>query len=124
MTRKILGNDAKVNGTYKAQVAIDCAGHLGAAGLIHADQFTGDGAQRAAYLSTRGCGPVTWHYFGMLQGRSDTKPDTWIVRYVSKATATPTKPEHARLLVNAAATTLNVDPARLDHAIWLYAKSH
>ena len=37
---------------------------------------------RRAYLSVKGCGPVTRAYLRMLTNVDDVKADTWIKRYV------------------------------------------
>lgn len=87
----------------------------------HAAEFTGSDEQRSAYLATLGGGPVTWSYFGMLLGQQDSKPDTWLQRYALQALGVTPSPESTRMLVNAAASELGVEPSRLDHAIWRYA---
>jgi len=125
VARTVLGNNAKASGRYKAEIAVDAAARLSAVGLLHAPDFTGDGSQRAAYLAVKGCGRVTWSYFGMLLGTPDSKPDTWIMRYVRTALGEETSgTEHVRNLINQAAKTLDVNASRLDHAIWSYARSH
>ncbi len=93
-------------------------------GLVHAADFTGAGDQRAAYLGVKVCGRVTWPYFGMLLGTPDSKPDTWIMRYVRAVLGEKTSTERARELINQAADELGVNASRLDHAIWSYARRH
>jgi len=84
-------------------------------------RVTGSDEQRSAYLATPGGGPVTWSYFGMLLGQQDSKPDTWLQRYALQALGVTPSPESTRMLVNAAASEVGVEPSRLDHAIWRYA---
>lgn len=127
--RSILMNNAKASGRYKAEVVIEASRRLAAAQLTHAADFmTGSEHQlaemKSAYLSVKGCGPVTWHYFGMLLGRPDSKPDTWIMRYVRNALNDPTvSTEDARALITEAAEARGVNISQLDHSIWAYARA-
>ena len=77
----------------------------------------------AAYLSVRGCGSVTWTYFGMLLGASGEKADTWIVRFVGDAIGRSVTQTEAEALVSAAAAELSVPDSQLDHAIWQAVRS-
>ncbi len=124
VVREVLSNNAKGSGRYKADIVVDAAARFSAVGLVHAADFTGAADQRAAYLGVKGCGRVTWPYFGMLLGASNSKPDTWIMRYVRAVLGDKTSTERARALINQAADALGVDASRLDHAIWSYARSH
>ena len=114
---------AKASRRLKAAIVVDAAGALANVGLIHAADFTGHPDQRQAYLSVRGCGPVTWTYFGMLLGVSGVKADTWIVRFVRDAVGRSLTPIEAEALVSAAAAELSVPDSQLDHAIWQAARS-
>jgi 3-methyladenine DNA glycosylase/8-oxoguanine DNA glycosylase len=118
-------NAGKVAGRTKAQVVIDAAQALTAAGVLHAADFLNHEADaRAAYLSVKGCGPVTWAYFRMLLGHDDVKPDTWVQRFVQDKIPTATTAEQASRLVHAVAAHLDVDATALDHAIWRYRREH
>lgn len=79
---------------------------------------------RKAYLSVRGCGPVTWSYFRMLLGHDDVKPDTWIQRFVQDKLPNVKTSGEASRLVHSVATRLGVDARELDHAIWRYRRQH
>lgn len=128
--RGIVLNDSKASGRYKAEIAVDAARRLSAAQLIHgASLATASDAQRAdmksAYFAVKGCGPVTWYYLGMLLGRPDSKPDTWIMRYVRAALSDRTvSTEDARILITRAAAVRGVNASQLDHSIWGYARTH
>ena len=120
----IVDNHAKANSRLKAEIVSDAAAALLDAGVHSSADFTGSSDQKAAYLSTKGCGPVTWAYFGMLLGRPDVKADTWLLRFVRDALQRPTtSPEETRQLVIAAAEIYGVSASRLDHAIWRHARN-
>ncbi len=102
VVRRVLHNDGRVAGRSKVEVVVDAAQRLSSVGLRRAGDFDGSSAQRAAYVGTGGCGPVMWSYLGMLLGRQDAKPDTWIMRYVRLATGGDVDAELARRLIHAA----------------------
>lgn len=120
---RIVDNRAKASRRSKAAIVVDAAEALTGAGLVHAAGYTRSEQQRRAYLSVRGCGPVTWTYFGMLLGVEGVKPDTWIVRFVSEAVGERVTTTEAEALVTAAAARLGVSASQLDHAIWQAARS-
>ncbi|MCM3897847.1 hypothetical protein ND991_21840 [Gordonia sputi] len=120
---KTVQNASQTSGRLKAAIVIDAAKALSNAGLKHASDFDGSSEQKRAYLSVKGCGPVTWSYFGMLLGKPDVKADTWIVRFVSKALDRQVSPPEAHDLVVQAAAERGVDATQLDHAIWRYART-
>lgn len=117
-----VNNAAKASGRLKCEIVVDAANALTAVGLRHASEFTNSSEQKKAYLSVKGCGSVTWSYFGMLLGLPDVKADTWIVRFVEKALARPVRPEEARELLATVATARAVSATALDHAVWEYAR--
>lgn len=119
---QIVGNRSRASGRLKAAIVVDAAGALQRAGLRHAAQFDASTEQEAAYVSVHGCGPVTWSYFGMLLGHPDVKADTWIIRYVSAALNRKVTSEEARQLLVRVAQDRGVDPTRLDHEVWNYAR--
>ncbi|MGG5259096.1 hypothetical protein [Phycicoccus avicenniae] len=118
----ILSNKAKSGGRTKAAVVVDAASRLSEVGLRHASDFTGSAEQKAAYIGVPGCGGITWAYFGMLLGQPNSKPDTWVQRYIRGSVRSDISTEDCRRLVNSTARHLDVDATRLDHAIWLYAR--
>jgi len=77
---------------------------------------------RKAYLSVKGCGPVTWAYFRMLLGHDDVKADIWVNRFVRERL--PHIKTHSEVsdLVVAVAGRLQVDARQLDHAIWRHRR--
>jgi hypothetical protein len=104
---------------------IEAAGKLAAVGVRHARQFDdSEQAAMAAYLSVKGCGPVTWAYFRMLLGHDDVKADTWVIRFVGDALPHVRGATETSLLVQAVAELMNVDQRELDHAIWRYRRLH
>lgn len=119
----IVHSRARASQRLKAAIVVDAADALANVGLVHAADFTGRPDQRKAYLSVRGCGPVTWTYFGMLLGVPGVKADTWIVRFVQDALGRSVTPTEAEALVSEAAAELRVPDSQLDHAIWQAARS-
>lgn len=118
-------NSGKLAGRTKAQVVLDAANALTAVGVVHAEDMANHEAEaRKAYLSVRGCGPVTWSYFRMLLGHDDVKPDTWIQRFVQDKLPNVKTSGEASRLVHSVATRLGVDARELDHAIWRYRRQH
>lgn len=118
-------NNGRLSGRSKAAVVIDAAGALVEAGIVHAEDLPARMAEaRGAYLSVKGCGPVTWAYFRMLLGFEDVKPDTWVMRFVKDAVPGVTSTEAASRLVHEVAARMDVSPTDLDHAIWRYQRAH
>jgi hypothetical protein len=116
-------NSGKLAGRTKAQVVLDAAKALLEVGVVHSgDLQDREKEARRAYLSVKGCGPVTWAYFRMLLGHDDVKADTWVKRFVrDKLPGVTTHTEVSRL-VHAVAAQLEVDARQLDHAIWRYRR--
>ncbi|MDJ0008206.1 hypothetical protein [Gordonia alkanivorans] len=121
---RTVNNSAQASGRLKGEIVVDAANALTAVGLRHASDFTNSIEQKNAYLSVKGCGSVTWSYFGMLLGEADVKADTWIVRFVEKALARPARTEEARELLATVATMRDVSATALDHAVWEYARKN
>jgi hypothetical protein len=118
-------NHGRLSGRSKAAVVIDAAGALVDAGVAHADDLPARMVDaRAAYLSVKGCGPVTWAYFRMLLGFEDVKPDTWVMRFVREAVPEVKTNETASQLIHEVAALIGVSPTDLDHAIWRYQRAH
>lgn len=118
-------NNGRLSGRSKAAVVIDAAGALVEIGVVHAEDLPARMAEaRAAYLSVKGCGPVTWSYFRMLLGFEDVKPDTWVMRFVQDAVHGAVSTEVASRLVHEVAELMGVSATTLDHAIWRYQRSH
>lgn len=119
-----LTNSGKINGRYKARVVIDAARALRSIGVVHANDVAARLAEsRSAYLSVKGCGPVTWSYFRMLLGVDDVKPDTWLMRFVQDRLPHVRNTVEASQLVTDVASRMNVSATSLDHAIWSYRRA-
>jgi hypothetical protein len=119
----VVRNRGTLSGRSKAEVAIEAASRLVASRVKTADDFRANlPAARAAYLSVKGCGPVTWAYLRMLVGLDDVKADTWLMRFVHDRLPDVTRAEDAAALVNEVAERMGVESRRLDHAIWAYRR--
>lgn len=121
---RTLTNSGKISGRYKAAIVIDAAQALVDVGVVNASDFTKRMPQaRGAYLSVKGCGPVTWAYLRMLLGLEDVKPDTWVMRFVQHRLRHVTSTKEASELVVGVAARMGVSATVLDHAIWRYQRS-
>lgn len=119
-----LTNRGRTGGRSKAGAVIDAANALVEAGVVHASDLKSQQAvARSAYLSVRGCGPVTWSYLCMLLGIDDVKADTWVMRFVQQAVPHAKTTEEVRRLVSEVAKQMGVRRSDLDHAIWSYQRS-
>lgn len=119
-----LTNSGKISGRHKATVVIQAAQALVAAGIVHADDVSRRLPEaRSAYLSVKGCGPVTWAYFRMLLGIDDVKADTWLMRFVRDRLPHVRTRDDASSLVADVASRMNVSATQLDHAIWSYRRT-
>lgn len=116
-------NNGRLAGRYKAEVVIEAATALANAGVVTADDFRDkQPAARSAYLSVKGCGPVTWAYLRMLMNVDDVKTDTWVIRFVNDVVPGVGASE-AGALLKEVATRMDVDERRLDHAVWAYRRT-
>ncbi len=105
-------------------MVIDAAQVLADAGVRRAADFAGrQAAAQAAYLSVKGCGPVTWAYLRMLLGVDDVKADTWVVRFVTAGLGRSVTSSEAQDLVTDVARSMGVPSRDLDHAIWRFQRS-
>lgn len=121
---RTLTNSGKINGRYKARVVMDAARALTSIGVVHASDVAARLPEaRGAYLSVKGCGPVTWSYFRMLLGIDDVKPDTWLMRFVQDRLPHVRSTADASQLVTGVASRMNVSSTALDHAIWSYRRT-
>jgi hypothetical protein len=121
--RKIT-NDGKISGRYKAEVVIEAAGALSAIGAVRSNDFEHRMAEaRSAYLSVKGCGPVTWAYLRMLLGLEDVKADVWVRHFVARAIGSELSAAEVSQLVKSVAARMNVSATDLDHAIWRHQRS-
>lgn len=113
-------NDQQISGRRKASAIIEAAANLVRNGVRNDDDFDShDTAQKKAYTSVHGLGPVTWEYFGMLLNKPGVKADTWIIRFVERALGREgVSSRKVYDLVMAAADQLGVSPTELDHALW------
>lgn len=119
-----LTNSGKLSGRYKATVVMDVALALSSIGILHARDVAARLPEaKRAYLSVKGCGPVTWSYFRMLLGIDDVKPDTWLMRFVQDRLPHVRNTAEASQLVTTVASRLKVSSTALDHAIWRYRRA-
>ena len=120
---QVILNNQRVSGRTKASVIIEAATNLLAAGVKSgADLNPKDPAQKRAYTSVHGLGPVTWDYFGMLLGKPGVKADRWILRFVSRGLGRDLTSAEARSLLLDVASRLDATPTALDHAIWAHER--
>lgn len=116
-------NDQVISGRTKASAIKEAAAKLVSEGVRHAaDLDVQNSSHKKAYTGVHGLGAVTWEYLGMLLGKPGVKADTWICRFVERATGRDVSPHEAKSLVMAAADRLAEDPTHLDHAIWAYER--
>ncbi len=113
----ILANRQKTGGVPKVVAITTAAGRLADSGAVHA-QDVQDKKHRAAYVGTRGLGPITWSYLLMLLGHDGVKADTLVTRFVAQAINREVCAEEVAELVTDAAKELEVSSTVLDHAIW------
>lgn len=122
----VLGHGV-TNGRSKASAVLEAARSLVQLGVNTREQYDHQNqVQRDAYLHVHGLGRVTHHYFGMLLGCPDTKPDTWIIRAVQRVADAESlnvsvNSELARAVVTEVhrRTKLGKTVTHMDHAIWL-----
>lgn len=124
----ILANKQKASGRGKAELAVEAAKNLVAAGVRRAADLDVTEHQRA-YTSVHGLGKVTWEYFTMLLGKPGVKADTWVTRWVSEQVGRSITSDEAACLVREVVGRLDHDIdavgpllTRLDHQIWLTAR--
>ena len=116
-------NNQKVSGRTKASAIVEAAGNLLAEGVQAAsDLDPHDPAQKRAYTSVHGLGPVTWEYLGMLLGKPGVKADRWILRFVSRGLGRDLSSAEAHSLLHEVSNRLDTSPTELDHAIWAYER--
>ncbi|GAB2613970.1 hypothetical protein [Pseudactinotalea suaedae] len=122
--RSVVSNNGRLARRYKAEVVVDAARALLDMDVKTAADFrAAPEGLRSAYLSVKGCGPVTWRYLRMLLGQSDIKPDTWVMKFVREAVPAVGDSDAAAALLTGVADRLRVDTRELDHAIWNYQRT-
>lgn len=120
----VVKHKGKLAGRLKAEVVVDAAIQLAGSGIrTAADLRANAPVAKSAYLSVKGCGPVTWAYLQMLVGLPGVKADTWVMRFVKDRIPNAASPEDAAALVSAVAERMDVQPSQLDHAIWSYRRA-
>jgi hypothetical protein len=75
---------------------------------------------KRALQSVPGIGYATANYFLMLLGAPGVKPDRMVRRFLRGALCRDVTDREAEKLIRAAAERLEVQPHKLDHAIWKY----
>lgn len=131
---RIMGTRHKISGRLKVEVALDVCQFFAARGYETRAHLLALGEQRLADLvldelvtSVRGIGPVLGRYLLLLLGLEQfVKPDTLLSRLLGRVGGwTPMLGNERDMqliqgAVAAVAAELQVAPARLDHALWLY----
>lgn len=118
---EVLPNRQKTSGRLKTVAIVEAAANLARAGVVHAVDLDPKNAKhKRAYTSVLGLAGVTWTYLGMNLGRPGVKADTMIIRFLERTLGRPVSTAEAQRLVMAAAERLELDPIRLDYAIWIY----
>lgn len=130
----IMNNRQKLAGLLKVQVAWKIAEFFAARGLETKADLLALGSDRLARLvldelvpTIHGMGPVLGRYLLLLLGLEEyVKPDTLLSRLMGRIGGwSPTLGHEDDMAliqeaITVVATELNVTPARLDHALWLY----
>lgn len=108
----------------RSEAVYDALSRLADLGITTTGQLlasTTDSTAERAWRSVKGLGSQSWAYLLMNAGdATQTKPDTMVKRFLSRATGTQVSETEARRLVTGAAKDLGVDVRALDRAIWLY----
>lgn len=132
--RNVLINESKLPGTrrlrtegiYEGLTAL-AGSDVGVTTAEHLRETANRYEAKRAWLSAKGLGPLSWSYLLMNAGvDSETKPDTMIVRYLSRVLGvehTLSADRAGRLLKDAAAA-MDVEVRHLDRAIWLHESPH
>lgn len=130
--RDVLGNRSKLPGTSRVRTVGIYEGLTNLAapevGVTTAESLRKKAKEpgvKRAWLSVKGLGPLSWSYLLMNAGvDSETKPDTMIVRYLSRALGVELSADRAGHVLKDAATAIGVEARHLDRAIWLFESPH
>lgn len=114
--------DDAPGGPTKAATVREAAGRLRCMGVDQAKDIDPANAHevKAQLMAVPGVGYATANYFLMLLGRPGVKPDRMVHRFLKQATKRTYSNRDAESLITQAATTLDVQPHELEHAIWKY----
>lgn len=124
------GNSQVAPGTsvLKADACLSAGAALISCGVVSRPDLTDSGLvneAKRAWTNVHGLGQQSWSYVTMLSGAEDWKVDTWVVRFVSRASGQDMAPGAARSLLDSTLRSLTdrgieVSKRAADHAIWRY----
>jgi hypothetical protein len=124
------GSRSRTAGRLKADVCIDAARRLQAAGITcipdlieHSD----DPSARHAWTGVHGLAWITWQYLCSLAGIDHLKPDVMLTRFVSETLGRHASPAETDALLACALNALLHDhpgltKRALDHTIWWFQR--
>lgn len=132
--KDILGNRQRLSGRLKVEVAWEIAGFFAKRNLETRADLLALGSDPLARLvldelvpAVRGMGPILGRYLLLLLGLEEyVKPDTLLCRLMGRLGGWQPILGHEgdmhliQEAITVVAAELNVTPARLDHALWLY----
>jgi len=109
-------------GASKVATVRQAAEALVRIGVTNARQISVDNADMVwnVLTSVPGLGYATANYFLMLLGAPGVKPDRMVKRFLADATGHACSDAKADQAIWAAAERLDIEPHKLDHAIWSY----
>jgi hypothetical protein len=122
------GSRSQTHGRLKADVCVEVARRLRAAGVADSDdlrQRAFDADVKQAWTGVHGLGWVTWQYFCALNGIDELKPDTMLMRFVTKTLgrrvdAVETNDLLSRVWKALLPSHPGLTKRALDHAIWRF----
>lgn len=131
LARALFGGNSQVapgTSVLKADTCLTAGVALKSCGVVSRSDLTDtdlrDAAKRA-WMNVHGLGQQSWSYVTMLSGTDDWKVDTWVVRFVARATGQDIDASSARALLDSALRSLagrgiEVSKRAADHAVWRY----
>ncbi len=122
------GSRSQTHGRLKAEVCVDAARRLRAAGVVYSGDLhkrAFDADVRQAWTGIHGLGWVTWQYFCALNGIDELKPDAMLMRFVTKTLDRRVAAVETNELLSQAWEALlpshpHLTKRALDHAIWRF----
>jgi len=122
------GSRSKTHGRLKADVCVEAAQRLRAAGVTYSGDLrerASDAEVRQAWTGIHGLGWVTWQYFCALNGIDELKPDVMLTRFVAKTVGRRVDAVETDELLSCVWEALlprhpDLTKRALDHAIWRF----
>jgi hypothetical protein len=124
------GSRSRTGGRLKADVCLDAARRLQAAGVTCIPDLidhAGSAEVRHAWTGVHGLAWVTWQYFCSLVGIDHLKPDVMLTRFVSETLGRHATPAETDALLTLAVESLlpehpGLTKRTLDHTIWRFQR--